>query len=664
MKRLAIAVTVVFVVLAGCSSTMPPLKGEKDLRDEVMDLAFWDDVRETAQLTGGKGEAPAVCWLSDGRTTITYDSGNFTTTDSRRVKLVVLDAKRAEPYLNITIPTSDTHAVSGIRARTILKDGTWVDLRPEDIHERSRFPDYVLYADQKEKVFAMPAVEDECVVEYEYKRSSAGADFEDYFTFDRLVPVRRASYSFAMPADLVNHGVNVSTRAYGTAPLAEHGSMLTAEGQLTSLTWTRENVPAIKVESYMPALDDVTTRIAVGLSDIPTVGHYTWEVMGRDYFDTVLRPLISKRLEGLPSTAIKWCGDAKTASEKVEAVGNAVAQRIRYVSVELEDSGWVPQRPVSTVNARYGDCKDMSILTVAMLHSLGVPAWPALLATRSSGTVDQGLVTPAVMNHMIVYAHTGDGDLWVDPTAGTFELGELPSEDRGVLALVLTDDGCYFKTTPVSSVGANRIEKRVTGKLNADGSLTASLVFEYTGDIALSTRGFLEGLSEKEGEERLEHLLRGAFGDARVTSWRCVTDGDPRPCRIIAEFESDDFAQRSGGTLIIDGAAFGPSHVEGDLPDETRWNDVVFDHAYTSTQSVEIELPDGWRVNTKPRDVNYDTDYGTFTSETSSEEGLFRSTRSFRLAQSRVKSTMYGRLLAFLDDVDGVEAEPVVLGRG
>ncbi len=664
VKRLASAVAWVLVVFCGCSSSLPPLKGEKDLRDEIEDPAFWEEVAEVARLTEGNEPAPAVCWLSDGRTTISYDSGNFTTAESRRIKLVVLDAKRADRYLNIAIPTSDTRSVSNIRARTILKDGTCVSLKPEDIHERSRFPDYMLYADQTERIFAMPAVEDGCIVEYEYTRSSAGADFEDHFFFERFVPVRKANYTFSMPMNLITNGVNITSRAYGATPRAEHGSSLTSEGQLSSLTWTKESIRAIEFEPYMPSLEEVASRIAVGLSEYPEVGKYTWEVMGRNYYDATIRPLVTKRIERLPNIAMEWCGGADSASDKIEAIGNAVAEKIRYVAVELEDSGWTPQHPTSTVSSRYGDCKDMSVLTVALLHSLGVPAWPALLVTRSSGIVDTFLVTPSVMNHMIVYARTADGDCWIDPTAGAFELGELPSEDRGVSALVLTDKGCFFRMIPDSATDDNRIERRLVGELKADGSFSAELVHDYHGDIALAMRGVLDGMSSQEAKEALERRLGDAYGDVRVTDWRCVTSGNPRPCRVIATFESDNCGQRSGRNLIIDGSALGPRRLEGQLPNETRWHNVVFDHAYVSTESVEIELPEGWHADALPRDVNFKTDYGTFTSKTSADDGVLRSSRDFRLGTNRVERVFYNRLRAFLDDVDDVQSEPIVLTRG
>ena len=135
-----------------------------------------------------------------------------------------------------------------------------------------------------------------------------------------------------------------------------------------------------------------------------------------------------------------------------------------------------------------------------------------------------------------------------------------------------TRSACLLRRGCASAANADRIDKRLTGKLDADGPLAASMVHDYLGDIALIMRGTLDGMSADEAMEEPERTLRDAYGDVRVTEWRCVTEGDPRPCRITAEFESSDFAQRSGRNLIMNGSALGPRRTESRLPEETRWS--------------------------------------------------------------------------------------------
>lgn len=175
------------LTLSGCVGVAPTLPGETDIRREIRERPFWTEAARVASLSGTDESAPAVHWLCDKQTTVTYNGRNFTTFQVTRVKTAILDSEKAEEYADIVIPTSDSRPVRQLYARTIRKDGSYVEVLPSDIHERSRFPGYTLYTDLREKVFAMPAFEDSCVIEYEYARTISGPDLEDHFIMsDRI----------------------------------------------------------------------------------------------------------------------------------------------------------------------------------------------------------------------------------------------------------------------------------------------------------------------------------------------------------------------------------------------------------------------------------------------------------------------------------------------
>ncbi len=649
-------------VLAGCGGRLQMLPGETDLRYELQDREFWREVVHVAGLTRTDEPAPAVCWLSDGRTTIAYDGGNYSTTELRRVKIVILDAKRAEEYCNVGIPTSSSHEVSNIRARTILKDGTVVPLDPSDIHERSRFPEYVLYADQEEKVFAMPAVQDSCVIEYEYTRASAGIDFEDRFAFDMFIPIKKASYIFAMPIDLIEFGVNITARPYGPVGFPEKGKALTAEGELSTLTWTWEDIPAIAREPYMPPFTDVAARVIIGLRETPTIDRYTWQILGDNYYASTIERMLD-RDERVTSTAHEWSRGSSTPEERIEKIGSAVAENVRYVAVTLEGTGWTPQYPAATIAARYGDCKDVSVLTAALLRTFGIDAWPALVATRNAGAIDTSVVTPSLMNHMIVHARTAEGEHWLDPTAGAFKLGELPPSDRGVMALVLAEDGCHFRQVPECTADDNRIEISLAASIDESGNIAGALREVYVGDLALGTRTYLDSSSGDEIEKMLERGLERAYPGALVTAWDTDTEGKSKPCVLTVEFEAEGCAQISGSRMVLGGTVFGTGRMERTLPDRTRHSDVVFEQAYTFSQTVQLEIPEGWSVETLPDDLDIESEFGSFARRMEIEDGVVRSSRTFRLDEVRVDAHDYHDLREFTLVVDRAEKEPVLLVR-
>jgi hypothetical protein len=283
--------------------------------------------------------------------------------------------------------------------------------------------------------------------------------------------------------------------------------------------------------------------------------------------------------------------------------------------------------------------------------------------TRSEGSIDATVVTPSLMNHMIVMAKSEDGDCWLDPTASAFALGELPSNDRGVRALVLADSGSCFHTVPKTSPDDNRIDTHVRALLDEEGNLTGELRSEYHGDLALQMRGFLDSVSGDEAKKAVERWMEDTYSHVRVTGWGCETEGSPRPCILTVDFESEGCAQLSSGRMILDGNVFGTGRREGTLPDRERRYDVVFDGVYSTSETVALELPSGWHLDGLPDDVHIQSEFGSFTRQFEESDNVLHSSRSFRLTSARIPSGKYDELRAFTVSVERAESEPLLLVR-
>ena len=651
-------------LVVGCAAGIPPLAGELDLSREVWKPQFWHEVARVAELSGTDETAPAVRWLADKRTTITYAGGRFTTFQVNRVKIVILDAARAEEYGNIVIPTSNSRPIGRLSARTIRKNGIVVPVEADAIHERSRFPEYMLYTDLREKVFAMPAFEDSCIIEYEYILTVSGADFEDSFVFSELVPTRTARYSFEIPADLVDYGVNVATRTSGRVdlPLKRHRS--TATGQLSMMIWEEEDVSAIVVEPYMPPYREVSARVTVALDKTPDIDHYEWPFLGEGYFDSTISPLVTgSGLAGVMGTAQDWSAECESDAERIEAICRGAIESIRYVAVGLEGTGWTPQSPEETLSTRYGDCKDMSVLVVALLRSLDIDASPALLMTRNVGVLDTTIVAPSSMNHMIVLAETADGEHWVDPTAGAFTMGGLPWSNRGLPALVLGEDGCGFRSVPAASRGHNVVRTDIHAEIDNEGKLTGEIAQEYLGDLAISGKAFGRTASHEEIKRFLESRLDQFCPDGTVIDWDYNTDRADGRCSFVMEFEAEGSVKRCGDRMIIDGTVFGTAGFGEALPQRERRNPVELEQLVLVKQSVSVKLPAGWLVESLPAAVSEQCGFGSFQRSLSEEGDILSSDCGFELARTRMMAKEYDDFREFVNGIERWNREPVILVR-
>src|SRR5262249_5331409 len=89
---------------------------------------------------------------------------------------------------------------------------------------------------------------------------------------------------------------------------------------------------------------------------------------------------------------------------------------IRYFSVSLGESSHRPTAPSAVLKRRYGDCKDKSLLLIALLRALGIEAHPVLLTIGQPRGLDKALPSPQLFNHAIVQVKLGGEAYYLDPT--------------------------------------------------------------------------------------------------------------------------------------------------------------------------------------------------------------------------------------------------------
>ena len=171
--------------------------------------------------------------------------------------------------------------------------------------------------------------------------------------------------------------------------------------------------------------------------DVPTRPYFSfstgqsWQALAVEYEGIVEAALASSDLTA-------FLADVDLSGEPRDVAPRLVAKlhrEIRYTGVELAEAEIIPGPPAQTLQRKYGDCKDKSVLLVAMLRAAGIPARLALLTAGFDTDVDSDLPGIGLFNHAIVYAET-DPPLWIDATAERTPVGALPIADQDRLALI------------------------------------------------------------------------------------------------------------------------------------------------------------------------------------------------------------------------------------
>ncbi len=171
---------------------------------------------------------------------------------------------------------------------------------------------------------------------------------------------------------------------------------------------------------------------------------YAW-VQASDFEDWADVVDWSERVYALPGPAHPqvqaladqlWAQTGETGAFLL-AVTRWVQDEVRYFGMEVGDASHVPHSPPLVLQRRYGDCKDKSLLLIALLRARGLEAWPALVSRQHQESIGTMLPSPTVFDHVVVVARVGERELWLDATendqGGSLEDGWIPAFGKALV---------------------------------------------------------------------------------------------------------------------------------------------------------------------------------------------------------------------------------------
>ena len=119
-----------------------------------------------------------------------------------------------------------------------------------------------------------------------------------------------------------------------------------------------------------------------------------------------------------------------------ENIFNWVQHNVKYIAYEDGFGGFVPRDPSSVIHNRYGDCKDMAMLTKTLMNACGLDCYVAWVGTRDKCYTYNSCPTPVTDNHMIAVFPMGDKFLFLDPTSAYSEFGKPSAFIQGKEAMI------------------------------------------------------------------------------------------------------------------------------------------------------------------------------------------------------------------------------------
>ncbi|MGM9489031.1 DUF3857 domain-containing protein [Ideonella sp. YS5] len=367
----------------------------------------------------------------------------------------------------------------------------------------------------------------------------------------------------------------------------------TASGEHTLYTWDEHDVPARPSESDAPP----------GYDPYPSV---QWSEFG-DWRAVSAWALPLYQLPARPGpkvqAAISQLASAEAAPEaRLLAALNYVQSQVRYLGIEVGPGSHAPNPPETVLERRYGDCKDKTLLTVALLRGLGIAADPALVSTPSREAIELDQPSPGSFNHVLVRARLGDRLYWLDPTRAPQkgDIARVVQADYG-LALVVAADSTGL--VPMAGPQARAVQREIHATLDARAGVgqPASYVVTTTtrGASADSMRASLDDRSRDDLQKQYLNFYTSSFGAMEVTApFTVFDDAQANEVSVKERYLLKEFWQHSDSNQRHEGNI--------DVPDISeflrqpsklvRSSPLARTHPVDLVQVTEVKLPEGWTI--------------------------------------------------------------------
>ena len=579
-------------------------------------------------------DASAIFILNEANLEL-FDNKSLLT---RHLVIKILN-RRGIDYANVSLPYAKDAPVTGIRARTILGNGTVIPLPDHLIYDINLFPDFIFYSDARAKRFTMPSVETGCIVEYEWTQRLPKNTLLSRWDFQKNDPVLNSTVSITSPNSLL---IKHQIRSSGI-PVDEEKQRYKSYAKYR---WHAENIPPLSPEIAMPMGDFESAHILFNAPESETwkdAAAIFYGLAGNRYHpDESIRRLVSE-----------LTADAPDQREQLRLLFEYVRDNIRYIAIEIGIGGYQPHASKQVLQNRYGDCKDMTGLLISMASVLGIDVSPALISNWFHGPADTSIVNLAQFNHVIAYARLEDGSaIWMDPTEKYEAFGSLPWYDQNRMALIADRDGLIAKT-PGSSSNENISERFWSVDFYEDGQATGTVELRFKGAQANELRRQLADIHPREttawfGQELLTLFPVQKYYVIQIDH----LDGLDRALRIHTGFISTKVAFRNGDLVSLYPGSFSAFEWARLFPAQDRQYSVALKHPLATEDEIRIRYPENWQYLSGFQSDSLVTSIGKYAWSLRPEsDRIIVFKRSFRIDQTTIQPSEYKTFTEFLSGV-------------
>ena len=386
-----------------------------------------------------------------------------------------------------------------------------------------------------------------------------------------------------------------------------------------------ENIPAVQSEEYGPSSFHMLPSLRLGVAKFSYEGYEgdlsSWDGMaewqrklndGRNTLSQEQINEVRERTSGL------------NRIEKIKTIYEYVQQNTRYVSIQLGVGGFQPFESHIVEENGYGDCKALSFYTQSLLDIAGIDSYYSLVyGGYDPPSIDKDFPS-AVFNHVILAVPHENDTIWLECTSQTNPFGYLGRFTGDREALLINEEGGHIVKTTKYPSHVNKTILSASVSIDKEGHATIASNTNYQGIMAndMLMRAFMSYDDQKEYLEETIDIPTFTIKDFAIRN-------EHSEATRTVELWANKLLSKSGNRMFLQPNVMNKNYFVP-VKDNDRKTDILVRHGFHEYDTVDFELPTGFRIEAKFDPITIESDFGTYEAAIiANEDGKFQYVRHF-----------------------------------
>lgn len=533
-----------------------------------------------------------------------------------------------------------------IEAYTTTPDGK--RLRYEKIQDLSGSGNNAVYSDDRIKIISMPGVVKGSLIEWKATQVVKKPMIENHFfehfhfTYDSF-PVKDIKVTIITPKNMTLFFKKLNTEI---EPKIEDA------GNEVVYTWEWRDGDKVRMEEFMPPSEEVQQIVFVStLGDWMQLSDWAWNLFQKNL---IITPELKRKVREIT--------DGRTSvSEKVQAIIEYIRGEFRYVSMNMDYHNYEPH-PISEIFAnKYGDCKDHTLLAMAMLKEIGVEARPAFISSNVEIRQDGLLPMPFYFDHVFLLIELEGKQYYTDVLRKGYRYQAIPYALAGRKVFIVNERGGLFAAVPAAgkdetiSVARNNVAIRNDGVALIDLDITFSL------GLSTAIQEQWKTLNAEMKERLLASIEQPMAMGGKILSknWKNV-DVPYTKMAFTMQVEHPSWVQHVGPMMI-----FGLPQIQRSalFTAPSRLHPIVFRDSLQLEQYLTYTLPEGYEILELPKKISLETPFADYVREYVPEKNKIVGKEATHYRSANIPAKEYGVVQNFFDEITKMTNSKIVITK-